>query len=187
VTDVDLTGAADAEELDGRLDDQLDDGDQLDPGASGTDAPPADHPPPRGRLAGDGEGEDALPFISQLARTTGILLAVLVPLHVGSLLLRDPETVDTGFLIDRWSNRAWLLADWGLLLVGTTHAVLSLWGRVRPVDAEPARETECPHCGERVPIPTRASRNLVVATCATLTTLVIALFLASSWAMLRLQ
>jgi succinate dehydrogenase hydrophobic anchor subunit len=106
-----------------------------------------------------------LPLAAQIARTTGLLLLILVPIHLGSLMVHDPEIVNTAYLVDRWANRWWLLADWGLLVVGTVHAVLSIWGRLMSDGA-------------------RTSRVLIGGA---LTTLTVALFFAASAGMLRLQ
>jgi succinate dehydrogenase hydrophobic anchor subunit len=132
-----------------------------------------------------GAGHSELPFVVQMARTTGLLLGVLVPVHLGSLLVRDPETVDAAFLIDRWSNPAWLLADWGLLAVGTLHAVLSLWARL-PRGERVGRRVRCPSCDEEIPLPPKLSRGTLVVLVAGLTVVSAGLFLTASWGMLRL-
>jgi succinate dehydrogenase hydrophobic anchor subunit len=118
------------------------------------DRPRVAAPPPAPPPASD----DTL---AGLTAATGLLLVVLLAVHIGSLMVRDPETVDVTLLIERWQSRWWLLADWGLLLVGTTHALLSLWRRAGASDL----------------------RRALCAACAAFTT---ALFLAASWSMLAL-
>jgi hypothetical protein len=156
---------------------------------AGTDRGEEDERVPPDRT-GDGAPTGApehgdLPFVVQMARTTGLFLAVLVPLHLGSLMVRDPETVDASFLIERWSNPAWLLADWGLLLVGTMHGVLSLWARV-PRGERVGRRVPCPSCHEEVVLPPRLTRSTVVILMVALTVASVVLFLGASRGMLRL-
>jgi hypothetical protein len=146
--------------------------------AAGHDAGPPevarDTPPPA-----------ELPLADQIARVTGLVLAVLVPIHLGTLLVRDPASVDSSFLIDRWSNPAWLLADWGLLAVGTVHALVSLWARLGRRTDE-GRRVRCPSCDEEFALPARLSHITLVALWAGLATFAGVLFLAASWGMLRL-
>jgi succinate dehydrogenase hydrophobic anchor subunit len=124
-----------------------------------SDAAPAAH----------GDDPSGTDLVRSLAAATGLLLVLLLAIHVASIFLRDPETVDVGFLIDRWEDPWWLLADWGFLLVGTTHALLAFW-----------RAASAPPPGARV------GRDARRVACAVLGTLAVALFLAASRAMLLL-
>lgn len=69
-----------------------------------------------------------LPLTTELARVTGLLLVVLLPIHLVTVLLAEPTDVDA--LLARWEQRGWLLADWGFLTVGLAHGVLSIRARL---------------------------------------------------------
>jgi hypothetical protein len=127
-------------------------------------------------------GPDAeLPWTEALVRVTGVVLVPLVAIFVVTVLLRDPETVGLVFLSQRWENRLWLLADWGLLVVGSMHAVLALWswaGHPRRV-ADPER----PNAAARE---VAAPQGWRLAVWAALSAFTAGLLLAASWAMLVL-
>jgi hypothetical protein len=129
----------------------------------------------------DGDSGVGLPLATELARVTGLLLVVLLPIHLVTVLLADPTEVDV--LLERWENRAWLLADWGFLTVGLAHCLLSLRARVVALGPGPAPAVACPHCGGDLP-GTDDGFGLLAFRC--LVTLSVGLFLAASWAMLRL-
>jgi hypothetical protein len=122
-----------------------------------------------------------LPWTEALVRVTGVVLVPLVAIFVVTVLLRDPETVGLVFLSQRWENRLWLLADWGLLVIGSMHAVLALWswaGRPHRI-ADPG-----PRTGAAREV--TAPQGWRLAAWATLTAFTAGLLLAASWAMLVL-
>jgi hypothetical protein len=127
-------------------------------------------------------GPDAeLPWTEALVRVTGVVLVPLVAIFLITVLLRDPETVGLVFLSQRWENRLWLLADWGLLVVGSMHAVLALWswaGRPHRVSGP-----EGPSAAARE---AAAPQGWRLAVWAALSAFTAGLLLAASWAMLVL-
>jgi hypothetical protein len=148
----------------------------------------------RDRRVGDGDDGDpvvpeagpphdppSLPLSSELARVTGLLLVVLLPLHLVTVLLADPTEVDR--LLDRWDNRWWLLADWGFLTVGLSHSLLSVRERMHRLGSGSTVAAACPHCGGALPA---TDDRFGIVAYRLLLLLTVALYLAASWAMLRL-
>jgi hypothetical protein len=137
---------------------------------------------------GDGPtGGDAVhaaprvPLVTELARVTGLLLVVLLPIHLVTVLLADPTDVDA--LLERWEDQWWLLADWGFLTVGLAHCLLSLQPRLLALGRPAARAASCPHCGGDLPVADDGFGRVAFFVLAVVT---IGLYLAASWAMLRL-
>jgi hypothetical protein len=131
--------------------------------------------------SGGAEAGSGVPLTTELARVTGLLLVVLLPIHLVTVLLADPTDVDA--LLERWENQWWLLADWGFLTVGVAHCLLSLRTRVLSLGAPTAPDATCPHCGGELPAPDDGFGRVAYVL---LTVVTIGLYLAASWAMLRL-
>lgn len=107
---------------------------------------------------------DAAGWAESLVHASAVVLLVLVPLHLATLLIHPEETNATA-LIERWDSRAWLLADWALLAVGSVHSLAALWVRAEGSSWSAVAKTR------------------VVAGVGGV---VVALFLAASWSMLLL-
>lgn len=155
--------------VDGSVDDRVDQADDDGGRDSGApeDGPVDEHP--------------QLPLATELARVTGLLLLVLLPIHLTTVLLADPTDVDR--LLDRWDDRWWLLADWGFLTVGVSHALFSLRERMHRLGSGSEVSSACPHCGGVLPAP---DDRFGVLAFRLLVGLTVVLYLAASWAMLRL-
>lgn len=128
-----------------------------------------------------GPSGGAVPLADELARVTGLLLVVLLPIHLLTVLLVDPTDVEA--LLERWRNRWWLLADWGFLTVGVVHCVLSLRARVLALGSTgPGAGADRP---ETDGVPATDDHFGRVAF-GLLVTIAGVLYLAASWATLRL-
>jgi succinate dehydrogenase hydrophobic anchor subunit len=83
------------------------------------------------RVEGDGEHRS---WAWLVTRVTGLFLAVLVPLHVAVVVLRDDVGATTIITVSRrWADPRWQALEWVTVVLALVHGTLALNAATRRV------------------------------------------------------